>query len=94
MIARLMQNIPYVLKVLPTKVKKESCMEEIWNCLNALHKNWFCISGIVCNKHPSNVSAYHKFLAHCKQKDTKFFISLKNRKYVYFFQKYYPQFAK
>lgn len=36
MIARLMQNIPYVLKVLPTKVKKKSCMEEIWNCLNII----------------------------------------------------------
>ena len=59
MIIGLKSNLPYVIRSVPEiNIKGEWLKGEILSCIGDLQKIGFNVRGVVCDNHPSNVSAF------------------------------------
>ena len=59
MVVSLKQSIPYIIKAMPlTKINHQIVQDGILSCISILNKAKFTIRAVVCDNHPTNVSAY------------------------------------
>ena len=59
MVVSLKQSRPYIIKAMPlTKINHQIVQDGILSCISILNKAKFTIRAVVCDNHPSNVSAY------------------------------------
>ena len=59
MIVGLKSNVPYINRSVPeTKIKGKWLKEEIVQVIDVFHEVGFNVRGVVCDNHPSNVSAF------------------------------------
>ena len=69
MIIGLKESVPYVIKSsLQTGISADWLKNEVLECLGILIKCGFNTKAIICDKHPSNVSAFKK-LPECSNQD-------------------------
>ena len=59
MIIELKSNVSYVIRSVPeTNIQGEQLQGEILSCIIALENIGFNVRGVICDKHPSNVSEF------------------------------------
>ena len=61
MIVGLKSNVPYIIRLVPeTDIKGNLLKEEILRVIDELLEVGFNVRGVVCEKHPNNVSAFRE----------------------------------
>ena len=85
MIIGLKSNLLYVIRSVPeTNIKEEWLQGEILSCIDALQSNGFYVRGVVCDNHPSNVSAFGNISAKYGRGEDELRVWI-NDKPIYFF---------
>ena len=70
MIAGLKSNVPYNIRSVPEiEIKGNWLKEKILRVIDVLHDVGFNVRGVVCDHHPSNVSAFREIVSDYAKKD-------------------------
>ena len=86
MVVSLKQSIPYIIKAMPlTNINHQIVQDAILSCISILNKAKFTIRAVVCDNHPTNVSAYKhlKFTYSCATRHNAMTNPSNPEKYTY-----------